>query len=82
SMIAIPLTFLTGNFIPLPHFRLLGDIQLWHLNPFFCIGEALRKIMILNSEPTGFILDIILLIVSGSFIFIIGALIFIKKAYN
>jgi hypothetical protein len=82
SMIAIPLTFLTGNFIPLPHLRLLGDIQLWHLNPFFCIGEALRKIMILNSEPTGFILDIILLIVGGSFIFIIGALIFIKKAYN
>ncbi len=82
SIIAIPLTFLTGNFIPLPHIKLIGDIQLWHLNPFFCIGEALRKIMILNSEPKGFILDIALLITSGSLIFVIGGIIFIKKAYK
>ena len=82
SIIAIPLTFLTGNFIPLPHIQILGDIQLWHLNPFFCIGEVLRKTMILNSEPMGFILDIALLIISGSLIFTLGGIIFVKKAYN
>ncbi len=82
SMIAIPLTFLTGNFIPLPHIPILEEVQLWHLNPFFCIGEALRKIMILNVEPSGFILDIFLLIIVGSLIFLLGTLIFIKKAYK
>jgi len=82
SIIAIPLTFLTGNFFPLPHIKLAGDIQLWHMNPFFCIGEALRKIMILNSGPMGFMLDLAMLIVSGSLIFVIGGFIFIKKAYR
>jgi hypothetical protein len=82
SMIAIPLTFLTGNFIPLPHVKLIGDIQLWHLNPFFCIGEVLRKTLILNLEPKGFILDFVLLILSGSLIFVLGGFIFIKKVYK
>ncbi len=82
SIVAIPLTFLTGNFIPLPHIKIIGDVQLWHINPFFCIGEALRKIMILNSAPEGFILDVILLIISGLIIFVIGGFIFIKKAYD
>jgi ABC-type polysaccharide/polyol phosphate export permease len=82
SIVAIPLTFLTGNFIPLPHIVLLGNIQLWHLNPFFCIGEALRKIMILNLDPSGFILDIFLLMISGTLIFLLGGIIFIKKAYK
>jgi ABC-2 type transport system permease protein len=80
--IAIPLSFLTGGFIPLPRTTLIGDIQLWHLNPFFSAGEAFRKILILNLEINQIFLDLTLLIVVGAGFFIIGALIFIKRAYK
>ncbi|MHA2236940.1 MAG: ABC transporter permease, partial [Candidatus Hodarchaeales archaeon] len=74
SMIAIPLSFLTGNFIPLPRITLISDIQLWHINPFYSIGEILRKSMILNLTYSDFLVDISSLILSGSFIFLMGAM--------
>jgi ABC-type multidrug transport system permease subunit len=82
SMIAIPMAFLTGNFIPLPRLNLLGDIQVWHINPFFSVGEALRKIMIHNSPIDTFVIDLIMLGIIGICIYSIGALVFIKRAYE
>ncbi|MFX0184907.1 MAG: ABC transporter permease [Candidatus Hodarchaeota archaeon] len=82
GLIAIPLSFLTGGFIPLPRAILIGDIQLWHLNPFYSAGEVLRKILILNLEISKIFLDLILLIIVGIGFFIVGALIFIKGVYK
>lgn len=82
GLIAIPLSFLTGGFIPLPRTILIGDIQLWHLNPFYSTGEVYRKILILNLKINHIFLDLILLIMCGLGFFIIGALVFIKGVYN
>ncbi|MHA1968253.1 MAG: ABC transporter permease [Candidatus Hodarchaeales archaeon] len=45
GLMAIPLSFLTGSFIPLPRIFITPDIQLWHFNPFYCASEALRKVL-------------------------------------
>lgn len=82
SLLAIPLTFLTGNFIPLPRISLIGDIQLWHINPFFCAGEFLRKTLVVNLDFTYVIVDMIMLLVSGGFIFMIGSIFFLKSIYS
>ena len=82
SLIGIPLAFLTGNFIPLPRITLLGSIQIWHLNPFFSVGAVLRKILILNTNFSNYILDIIMLLVIGGIFFILGGIVFLKKVYH
>ncbi len=82
GLIAIPLSFLTGGFIPLPRTNLIGDIQLWHLNPFYSTGEVYRKILILNLEANQISLDLILLLLIGMGFFILGALVFIKGVYG
>ena len=82
GLIAIPLSFLTGGFIPLPRTTLLGDIQLWHLNPFFSAGEVYRKILILNLEMNQISLDLTLLLLIGIGFFIIGAFVFVKGVYD
>ncbi len=82
SLIGIPLAFLTGNFIPLTRTAIVGDIQLWHINPFYSVGEAFRKILILNADFSLIIIDIVMLILVGSLICFIGGYIFLKKAYS
>ncbi|MFX1285939.1 MAG: ABC transporter permease [Promethearchaeota archaeon] len=82
GLIAIPLSFLTGGFIPLPRITLIGEIQLWHLNPFFSAGEVYRKILILNLEINQIFLDLMLLFLIGIGFFIIGTLIFVKGVYS
>ncbi len=82
SLIGIPLAFLTGNFIPLPRIALIGSIQMWHLNPFYSVGAILRKILILNASSSNYILDIIMLIIVGGIFYIIGGIIFLRKAYH
>lgn len=82
SLIALPLSFLAGGFIPLPRTTIIGDIQLWHLNPFFSAGEVYRKILILNLEINQIFLDLTLLLLIGMVFFIIGALVFTKGVYN
>ena len=82
GLIALPLSFLTGGFIPLPRTTIIGDIQLWHLNPFFSTGEVYRKILILNLEINQIFMDLTLLVLCGMGFFIIGALIFMKGAYR
>ncbi len=82
GLIALPLSFLTGGFIPLPRVPLIGDIQLWHLNPFYCAGEAYRKFLILNLELGQVFLDLTLLILSGMVFFVVGAIAFIKGVYK
>ncbi|MFX0123868.1 MAG: ABC transporter permease [Candidatus Hodarchaeota archaeon] len=82
GLIAIPLSFLTGGFIPLPRINLIGDIQLWHLNPFFSTGEVFRKILILNLEFSQISNDLISLILVGIGFFIVGALVFIEAVYR
>jgi ABC-type multidrug transport system permease subunit len=82
GLIAIPLSFLTGGFIPLPRITLIGDIQLWHFNPFFSAGEAFRKILILNLEIHHILLDLTALTLIGMGFFILGALLFVKEVYS
>ncbi|UCG01131.1 MAG: ABC transporter permease [Candidatus Heimdallarchaeota archaeon] len=82
GLIAIPLSFLTGGFIPLPRIQLLNDIQFWHLNPFFSAGEVFRKILILNLEINQIFLDLIMLFLVGMGYFIVGTFIFIKGIYS
>jgi len=82
SLIAIPLSFLTGNFIPLPRIMITSNLQLWHVNPFYSIGEILRKSMILNLSFTDFLVDISSLVITGSIFFLIGIIIFNKRVYN
>ena len=82
SLIAIPLSFLTGNFIPLPRIMITSNIQLWHINPFYSIGEILRKTLILNSSFSDLIIDISSLVIAGSAFFLIGTIIFIKRLYK
>ncbi|WP_455465024.1 ABC transporter permease [Candidatus Hodarchaeum mangrovi] len=82
SLIGIPLAFLSGNFVPLPRISLIGSIQMWHLNPFYSVGAILRKILILNANSSSYILDIGMLIIIGGLFYIIGGIIFIRKAYH
>jgi hypothetical protein len=82
GLIAIPLSFLTGGFIPLPRINLIGDIQLWHLNPFFSTGEAFRKTLILNLGIDQILLDLTALIMVGIGFFIIGAVLFVKEVFS
>ena len=82
SLIAIPLSFLTGNFIPLPKIPVTENIQFFHINPFFSAGEAFRKTMILNLDITHILIDLIMLIGVGSMFYGICMVFFIKKAYK
>jgi ABC-2 type transport system permease protein len=82
SLIAIPMSFLTGNFIPLPRIPLFGNVQLWHINPFFSAGEIIRKTLIVDLEFSFMLIDIIMLIIVGSLIFIGGSYLFVKSVYR
>lgn len=82
GLLAIPLSFLTGGFIPLPRVSLFGDVQLWHFNPFYCAGEVYRKVLILNLELSQVLLDLTLLVLSGMGFFVVGAIVFIKGVYK
>ena len=81
SLIAIPMSFLTGNLIPLPRIPLFNEIQVWHINPFFSTGEFLRKILIVNLPLTSVFIDLFMLVLIGSSFFIGGAILFLKTVY-
>ncbi|MFX1515896.1 MAG: ABC transporter permease [Promethearchaeota archaeon] len=82
GLLSIPFSFLTGSFIPLPRVPLYGDIQVWHLNPFYSTSEALRKILFLNYGLNQVILELSLLLIIGLFIYILGTVLFIRKVYE
>ncbi len=82
SLIAIPMSFLTGNFIPLPRISLFGDIQLWHINPFFSAGELIRKTLIINLEFKYVLNDLIMLILVGIVFFFGGSYLFLKSVFK
>ncbi|MHA2275684.1 MAG: ABC transporter permease [Candidatus Kariarchaeaceae archaeon] len=82
SLIAIPMSFLTGNFIPLPKISLIGDVQLWHINPFFSAGELLRKTLIVNLDFNFIIIDLIMLILVGIIFFVGGSYLFLKSVFR
>ncbi|MFX0063775.1 MAG: ABC transporter permease [Candidatus Hermodarchaeota archaeon] len=79
---AIPMSFLSGAFLPLPKVVLLGEIQIWHLNPLYCMSEAVRKILFLNYNLAQVSPEIILMLFIGSIIFLVCALLFYKRAYR
>ncbi|MHA1991111.1 MAG: ABC transporter permease [Candidatus Hodarchaeales archaeon] len=82
GLFAIPLSFLSGSFVPLPRTYLWGDVQLWHLNPFYSTSEALRKILFLNYDLNQVKFEIFLLLFLGLLLFITGLLLFTKKGYE
>ncbi|MFW9904828.1 MAG: ABC transporter permease [Candidatus Thorarchaeota archaeon] len=82
GLLSIPFSFLTGSFIPLPRISLFGDIQVWHLNPFYSTSEAIRKILFLNYDLNQVKFELSLLIIMGLFIYILGTAIFVKRVYK
>lgn len=82
GLLSIPLSFLTGSFIPLPKIYLLGDIQIWHLNPFYSASEAIRKVLFLRYDLSHISLELILLLGISLPIFLLGALVFNKRIYK
>jgi ABC-type polysaccharide/polyol phosphate export permease len=81
GMLSLPLSFLTGSFIPLPKIVLIGEIQIWHLNPFYSSSEALRKILFLNYDLTQITFELLLLLGVSLPILILSVLLFRKKIY-
>ncbi|MFX1506401.1 MAG: hypothetical protein ACFFDC_09825, partial [Promethearchaeota archaeon] len=61
---------------------LYGDIQVWHLNPFYSTSEAIRKILFLDYSLDQVALEFCLLIIIGLIIYILGTLAFVKKVYE
>ncbi len=81
GMLSLPLSFLTGSFIPLPKITLIGEIQVWHLNPFYSSSEALRKILFLNYDLIQITFELLLLMGISLPMFILSVLLFKKKIY-
>ncbi|MFX0090392.1 MAG: ABC transporter permease [Candidatus Hodarchaeota archaeon] len=78
---AIPLSFLTGSFLPLPRWPLFGEIEVWHLNPLYCTSEAIRKILFLNYDFSQVSVEVTFLLIIGSIMFLLSAFLFHKKVY-
>lgn len=82
GILAMPLSFLTGSFIPLPKIFLAPDIQIWHLNPFYSSSEAIRKILFLEYDLSQITMELFLLLLISIPFFTISALIFSKRIYR
>jgi hypothetical protein len=82
GLLSIPFSFLSGSFIPLPRIPLYGDIQVWHLNPFYSTSEAIRKILFLNYDLNQVGFELSLLIIIGLFFYFLGTVFFVKKVYE
>ncbi|MHA2364425.1 MAG: ABC transporter permease [Candidatus Hodarchaeales archaeon] len=82
GMNAIILSFFTGEFIPLPRWQLIQEIQVWHLLPVFSASEAMRKILFLNYDLTQVLMEIMFSFIIGIIIFLIGLFAFQKKIYS
>ncbi len=82
GLISIPLSFLTGSFIPLPKIPIAPEIQIWHLNPFYCASEALRKVLFLEYDLSQITLEIFLLLAISLPFFALSALVFSKMIYR
>ncbi|MFX0205682.1 MAG: ABC transporter permease [Candidatus Hodarchaeota archaeon] len=82
GLLSIPFSFLSGSFIPLPRIPLYGDIQIWHLNPFYSTSEAIRKILFLNYNLTQVTLELSVLVFMGLFFYTLGTFIFVRKVYE
>lgn len=82
GLLSIPFSFLSGSFIPLPRIPLYGDIQVWHLNPFYSTSEAIRKILFLNYNLNQIALELCLLTIMGLIIYTLGTIAFVKKVYE
>jgi len=70
----IPLSFLSGAFFPLP--------QIWHVNPLYSASEAIRKIHFYEYTLSQVFMEITFLLTIGSLIFLIGAVLFVKRVYR
>ncbi|MFW9997910.1 MAG: ABC transporter permease [Candidatus Odinarchaeota archaeon] len=76
GIIAIPLSFLSGAFFPLPE----GDI--WYLNPFYSASEAMRKVLMLEYKLEQVSMELAFILLIGGTIFLFSAVVFHKVAYK
>jgi len=79
----IPLSFLSGAFFPLPpKLILFGEVEIWHVNPLYSASEAIRKILFYENTLSQVFMEIAFLSTIGSLIFLIGAVLFVKRVYR
>jgi len=79
----IPLSFLSGAFFPLPpKLILFGEVEIWHVNPLYSASEAIRKILFYEYTLSQVFMEITFLLTIGSAIFLIGAVLFVKRVYR
>ncbi len=79
----IPLSFLSGAFFPLPpKLILFGEVEIWHVNPLYSASEAIRKILFYEYTLSQVFMEITFLLTIGSLIFLIGAVLFVKRVYR
>jgi ABC-type multidrug transport system permease subunit len=78
----IPLSFLSGAFIPLPKVMLVGKIEIWHINPLYAASEAIRKILFYDYTLSQVFMELAFVLVVGIIIFLLGAYIFYKTVYR
>lgn len=86
AILATPLGFLSGAFIPLPNIPLIKniipnvgefrDLELWDLFPFNNSVMANRKILLLQYDLIDVMPEIILLLISGTLLLILGIISF------
>ncbi|MCY3410750.1 MAG: ABC transporter permease [Candidatus Heimdallarchaeota archaeon] len=77
SIIGIPLTFLTGTWVPLPD-KPMGNLQVWHLNPFYALSEGVRQIL-MHDYTFSQILPEILIVIGYSLLFYIFGIYLLKR---
>jgi len=82
STAGIPLSFLSGSFIPLPKVVLFGEVEIWHINPLYSASEAIRKILFYEYSLSQMFVEITLVLAVGSAIFLLGAYFFYKTVYR
>ncbi len=82
GLIAVPISFLSGAWIPLSRWPLFGKIQVWHLNPMFSASEAFRKILLNGLTLEDVFLELFFAALIGIFIFLLGSLLFRNRAYQ
>ncbi len=79
----IPLSFLSGAFFPLPpKLILFGEVEIWNVNPLYSTSEAIRKILFYKYTLSQVFMEIAFLLTIGSLIFLIGAVLFVKRVYR
>jgi len=78
----IPLSFLSGAFIPLPKMIIFGEVEIWHVNPLYSASEAIRKILFYEYTLSQVFLEITLVLAVGSGVFLLGAYFFYRTVYR